>query len=244
MRDNTQATWSLPLLLAGIAVVVLGLLPSCGSAGSDGDDAWGPQDGVWIAEVSPPGDEGPGRVIIITLSGDTIRYDRMDSTVQLYGVRGTYEFADGVLTATWNEALIPHTVTTPDGESYAPLWVAIAFAQQVDIEGYEYRSSERATWQAIDADHVLAGPPGDKSVFVRLETSPRQDLVWVAGWYSGTEFGTRKSLLLGAECDFYYVSPYSVVGTVPTTARMTLYLWNGTWGSPSCAAAEFFCPQF
>jgi hypothetical protein len=210
-RYRTQAA-----VLLGVLSLTLTAL-GCGSAGTDSSSSDGPGDGIWIAELDPESEGGSGRLVVVSLSGNTIRYDQIDATVQFYGKRGTFEVSDGQLTASWDEALIPHTTNTEDGESYTPLWVSIEFAQSLEIEGYDYRDAETVTWASVDTDHVLGGAPGDESVFTRFEPETRLELEWF--WFSADPFGTQKALFLWGDRTFQFQDGADATATM-----------EGEWG--------------
>lgn len=279
-----NARWSVRAkgIAFSAALAVCVLLSACGAAGTGDDGSSVSTEGVWIGDVDPVSEGGSGRLAVITLSGNSIRYDQIDATVEFHGKRGTFEISDEQLVANWAEALIPHTTNTEDGESYTPLWVPMEFARSLEIEGYEYPDTETVSWRSVDANHVLAGPPGDEVAFARFESLTPMELEWF--WVTGGSLDTRKSLFLWndgsfeyndgadasasmegvwsvggrylvlqittkagyldpAECDFLYVSPYTLVGNGPG-ATLTLDIWNGTWEEPSCEAADFLYVLF
>lgn len=257
-------------LLVLISVFAYASLLGCGSAGSDGSEAASATTGTWLFAVDPE------RTVLLTVDGNTIRYDEMDSTVEFYGKRGTISPSGATLVVNWEQGLLPREDTQTD--AYIPAWIPIAeFGPIVDAYGlpdrYKYPSAEPITWTQLDENTILAGPPGQEMEATRLGSAMPEELKgsWVDGTgykqlYLSTGFAFSDGedpngymtgewradsgyLCLhiqskagnddGVECDFYYLSAYSLVEEGDETT-MEIDLFGGTFENPSSTPTTFY----
>lgn len=240
-------------VLGLLGSLVLGVSLSCSAAGT-GDSAGSAVAEVWLADI------GDGSMLRIEIRENSIRYDQTTDTVEFGGLRGTYSLVDSTLTAVWTQELQPYET----GDSYTPFWTTmdppteeVAMWKRIDDEtllaGPEDEPSEFFRVRPIQPPELIGyWSDYDNLLYLELKADGTYDFTdtedptgdisgtWTAcNGYLCLHITEKAGYLPGVECDFFYVSAYSVT-TEGDSTELVLDLFNGTYAEPSSISVTFF----